>query len=123
MLALGTIAVVLAPNLSIVVFAIVVIAIAGDPKCVYMIVERWQGSTDRRMSPTAATIAIATVRFTPVIVISRLTAGSPIATCAISRSRTANSSASVQLPNVPLDGCPARPPAPADGSTTPCRTR
>src|SRR5215831_1720538 len=46
------------------------------------------------MSPIAATIPAATARFTPVIVISLLTAGSLIASCAISRSSRARSSAS-----------------------------
>ena len=52
------------------------------------------GVGNRRTSPIAAIRPAATMRFTPVMVSSRLTAGSLMAACAMSRSSTSRSSPS-----------------------------
>src|SRR5262249_33094158 len=64
------------------------------------------GLLNRLMSPIAATIPAATARLTPAIVINLLTAGSSIASCAISRSSRARSFRQpVKLTDVPIDRC------------------
>ncbi len=64
---------------------------------------------------------VATARFTPVIVINLLTAGSSIAACAISRSSTVRSSASLSSSARAGSRLRARRRVMADGQATPCQ--
>ena len=76
---------------------------------------------NRSMLPIAATIPAATVKFTPVIVINLLTAGSSIASCAISRSRRPGPPQAGQVHGRADRSQLAHRPATVERPTTSCR--